>query len=441
MEYKKIDFLKSSDWPPVLRAFWNCVDNLNFKIAYVICAITCFCTLSPRLTVKYIYDRILHHLLLQVMIIGQSSDGKSFARYIYKLILKPLLDRDKAAELEELKFAEKKRQSGNSKLKDTEPVTVKLCLLKLTKNKIVKRAHMMIRKFGEALSFFVFTDELSTLLERRGSYGDLRDISKLAYDWGSETSVDTNCDASYNATVGIYWNSIFCTTPKILYKYIDKDAVESGGANRLTNVLLGDLLGEEAPKFKGLTEKDMTLIKQWQDKLMDETYKDENHLQPMKEIPMSWLDKDVEIWCEHQREIISKTCSHAHNCFYKRASVSAFRIAAMTYHLWGENERKRKNVRRIYYYFADYILDGQMKLFGKKYEEAMVDIDGNSGDEADENVPLYDQIPKRFTRDQLKVKAEQLNYGTKARQFIFKWLKKHLIYEVEGMKDTYEKLY
>lgn len=427
------------DLPPVLRGFWNQVDNPNFSIANVLCALVCFSAMSPRLVFRYAYDKVMHHLLLQCIVVGQSSDGKSFSRNVYKLILAPLLALDHEAEMQELEYAELKRTKGQSKDKPKEPVTVKRCLMKFTKNKIVKRAHMFVRKYGEPLSFFIYTDELSTLVERRGSYGDLRDISKLAYDWGSETSVDTNCDASYNATVDINWCSIYNTTPKILYKYLDKDACESGNVNRIIFALLGDLLGEPAPEFRELTNDELALVHHWQDVLMGETYGDNDNLQPVKEIPMGWLDKDVKAWCTRQREMIGKTCSNAHNCFYKRASTSAARLAAIAYHLWDENEKQRNHVRRLYYFFADYILHNQLLLFGKMYEQTIVNITGDAADEGDDNVPLYDQMPKRFSREQLKVKVKQLELGTLPRQFLFKWLRKKLIHEVEGEKDVYEK--
>lgn len=439
MKYLKT--IMAADLDPLSRKFYRQTDNPNFGVANVLSFLTCCCALSPRLVFRYPFDRAMHHLLLQLIIVGQSSDGKSFSRDVYKLMMKPLLDMDKQAEIEELEYAEMKRTKGQSKDKPREPITVKRCLMKFTKNKIVKRAHMFIRKYGEALSFFIFTDELSTLVERRGSYGDLRDIGKLAYDWGSETSVDTNCDASYNATVDINWCSIYCSTPKILYKYLDRDACESGNVNRIIFASLGDLLGEPAPMFKQFTEDDMRAIRELQDRLMKETYDENGMLRPVKTIDMGWLDRDIKIWCERQRDIINKTCSNAHNCFYKRASTSAARLAAMVYHLWGEDPKQRKHVRKVYYFFADYILDEQMHFFGKMYEKAIVNITDNSSDDAEENVPLYDQMPKRFTRDQLKARIEQLELGTKARQFIFKWLRKNLIFEVEGEKNTYEKLY
>ena len=60
-------------------------------------------------------------------------------------------------------------------------------------------------------------------------------------------------------------------------------------------------------------------------------------------------------------------------------------------------------------------------------------------EEAVKKPTLYDQMPQRFSRDMLRDEIRKLELGTPARLFIFKWMKKKWIYEVE--KDVYEKLY
>ena len=120
--------------------------------------------------------------------------------------------------------------------------------------------------------------------------------------------------------------------------------------------------------------------------LMAETYTDDDLLQPVHEIPMEWIDTAVKKWCAQKRQEVLKTGSRALNCFYKRASVSAFRMTALIYHLWGEDNDKdatdniQKRCIRFYRYMAQFILDGLLAKWGRQYEvlhKGDVQDDGN----------------------------------------------------------------
>ena len=86
---------------------------------------------------------------------------------------------------------------------------------------------------------------------------------------------------------------------------------------------------------------------------------------------------------------------------------------------------------------AQYILDGLMAKWGRRYEQ----MHKNEDHEDSARVPLYDQLPMRFTRDQLREMVVKLDLSCPVRTFIFKWKRAKLIYEVKGEKDVYEKNY
>ena len=93
-------------------------------------------------------------------------------------------------------------------------------------------------------------------------------------------------------------------------------------------------------------------------------------------------------------------------------------------------------MRRCYYAFANYILDKLVQEFGQIYESAMP-----KEKECTAKIYLYDQMPRKFTRKQLSEKIAELELGTAARQFLYKWKKANLIWKVEEEEDTYEKIY
>ena len=120
---KKVAFLKDNDLPEIIRQI---VANApqNRKIAAFIACIAPLCAMSSRIRLKYFYDTRLSALLLQVLIEGAQSSGKSFAADIESLIMDGTLKaRDKAMRRQEQEYRDKrKRRKANEKLEE-EPET------------------------------------------------------------------------------------------------------------------------------------------------------------------------------------------------------------------------------------------------------------------------------------------------------------------------------
>lgn len=436
MEEKKI-ILEATDLPPAIRCYWASAPE-NFRIPAILTAIDCYCALGTRLRAKYVYDLDPHALLLQVIIVGEAGSGKSFTRPIVKQLMRPLRLRDQELKRQEQAYADLKKTQAKNKQLPEEPLTDVRCLQTITKAKLVKRADMFIRKYGEPLAFWFYNEELATMTEsNKRAFADLRTMDRLAYDLGSEYGSDTLSDASYNADVDVLYCSLFCGTENALGEYMDKRSVEGGNCTRKVIADLGDLMGDDAPRFRPLTERENREVNDTVDRLMSSTYTDDGMLQPVHLIPMRWIESEVKSWCQEQREQVLKTGSRALNCFYKRSSVSAWRMASLLYYLWGETEESRPKVVKFYRFMADYILQGLLGKWGRQYEH-MHKMDDPS---ESTQVPLYDQLPKQFSRDQLRELIVKLDLSCPVRTFLYKWRKARLIHDVEGMKDLFEKNY
>jgi hypothetical protein len=369
--------------------------------------------------------------------------------------MQPLKLRDREMKRMEQAYKDLKNTYAKNKQLPEEPITDVRCLQTITKAKLVKRADMFIRKYGEPLTFWFYNEELATMTEsNKRAFADLRTMDRLAYDLGAEYGSDTLSDASYNADVDVIYCSLFCATDNALREYMDKRSVEGGNCTRKVLTDLGDLMGEDAPRFRPLTPDEQAAVSRAVQHLMDITYTDEGQLQPVRMVPMEWLDYHVRRWCADQRQLVLKTGSRARNCFYKRASVSAARMSCLLYYLWTEESiipplelcslSKRdpsplilqKRVSRFYRFMATYILDGLLARWGRQYEQM------HKTDETDDGgkVPLYDQLPTQFSRDQLRELIVKLDLSTPARIFISKWKRAKLIYESET-KDIYVKNY
>ena len=430
--------ITAADLPPALRVFWDTAPD-NFKVASILSALACYCVLGTRLRAKYVYDLDPHALLLQIIILGEPGSGKSFTRPIVKQLLRPIRIKDQEMKRIEQAYAELKKKAAKNKQLPDEPITAPRIVQTITKAKLVKRADMFLRKYGETLAFFFFSEELATMTEsNKRAFADLNTMDRLAFDLGAEFSSDTLSDASYNADVDIIYCSLFCGTENALNEYINKRSVEGGNCTRKVLARIDeDLMGEDAPQFRQQTEAERQLVERTVDRLMKETYTDDDLIQPTHDIPVEWLNLPVRKWCDEQRQQVLKTGSRALNCFYKRSSVSAWRMACMCYHLWDEDPEQRAHVVKFYRFMANYILDGLMAKWGKQYEQMHK---GDSDDEGN-RVTLYDQLPKQFSRDQLRELIVKLDLSSPDRIFIAKWKKAKMIYQPDPQVEVFIKNY
>lgn len=428
----------AADLPPALRVFWDTAPD-NFKVASILSALACYCVLGTRLRAKYVYDLDPHALLLQIIILGEPGSGKSFTRPIVKQLLRPIRIKDQEMKRIEQAYAELKKKAAKNKQLPDEPITATRIVQTITKAKLVKRADMFLRKYGETLAFFFFSEELATMTEsNKRAFADLNTMDRLAFDLGAEFSSDTLSDASYNADVDVIYCSLFCGTENALNEYINKRSVEGGNCTRKVLARIDeDLMGEDAPQFRQQTEAERLLVERTVDRLMKETYTDDDLIQPTHDIPVEWLNLPVRKWCDEQRQQVLKTGSRALNCFYKRSSVSAWRMACMCYHLWDEDPEQRAHVVKFYRFMANYILDGLMAKWGKQYEQMHK---GDSDDEGN-RVTLYDQLPKQFSRDQLRELIVKLDLSSPDRIFIAKWKKAKMIYQPDPQVEVFIKNY
>ena len=428
--------LQASDLPPAVRVFWDTAPEA-FRIPAILASITCYCALGTRLRAKYVYDIELHALLVQLIVLGEPGSGKSFTRPIVKQLMRQLKLKDFEQKRIEAYQELKKTASKNKQLPD-EPLTAIRNLQTITRAKLVKRADMFIRKYGEPLAFFFFNEELATMTEsNKRAFADLNTMDRLAYDIGAEYGSDSLSEASYNADVDIIYCSLFCGTQNALNEYINKRAIEGGNCTRkIVTRIDEEILGEDAPQFRPQTREERITVELMVDRLMDETYNEDDLLQPIHEIPMEWMEGTVKRWCQEQRMVVLKTGSRAHNCFYKRSSVSAWRMAALLYHLWGEQETARSKVIRFYRFMAQYILDGLLTQWGTRYDD-MHRIDAEAA--APQRVTLYDQTPDEFSYDQLKELCTKLGLAP-GRSFLSKWKKAKLIRQPDPNVKHYVKV-
>ena len=463
--------LRDKDLPPIIR---EVVSNApaNRKLPSFVACLAPLCALATRVRLNYYYDgQRQSALLLQVIIEAPQSSGKQFAADIEHLLMdNTLKSHDQEQRRLEQKYRERRRNRGqNEKMEDEPKTTIRVIPATISKTVLVKRADFYERNLGDVLTFWMFAEELAQVTDAgKQGYSNLRTIMRTAYDFGSRFGMDFASDNSYSAIVDINICSMFCATPSALDDYMDKKAVEGGNITRTVLCQLEDQIGADGAMFKPYSEQQLNAIHSMLQKMMADTYTPEGALCPEMHLDTSWIDRDVRRWCQQKGKEALQSGSAALDVFRKRASVSAFRIMALCYYLYqleglgtrdeglGNSPQPsslnpqpsslnpqpstlnliQRRCRKIYLYFADYILRMLLRRWGKTFEDLQarrVDLSADTG-----RPKLIDRLPREFSRDQLRALIQEAQVATPDRILVSQWKANHWIQETD--KFQYKKL-
>lgn len=429
---------RDKDLPPVIRELVSNAPD-KFKMATFIAAVAPLGCLATRLRFYYPFDQGPMACLLQTIICSEQSGGKSFARNVENVIMAKQKQRDNDQRRQEQAYRElKQTASKTEKLPDPPKTAIICCPVSISIAQLIKRADSPVRLFGTPLTLWTFTEELATATEtNKRAFSNIKSIMRTAYDLGSEYGIDYLSDSSYSATVDILYNTMFCTTPSALDDYMDRKAIEGGNCTRTIVYDLGSQLGDEAPIFKRITPRQQLIIDRTIDQMMRDTYSEDGNIMPEKYIDMSWLDNEVRRWCTVKNLEAIKTGSTALGVFFKRSSVSAYRIAALCQYLYGMEDTRamRKKVKQIYLAMAEQILSGMLEKWGKRFEDLQAKrIELSSPVKRD----LYANLPQDFNRDLLRETIKRLELTTPDWVFLSKWNAKGLIKKIS--KNQFQKI-
>lgn len=429
--------ISDKDLPPIIREIVTNAPKSR-KLPSFVAALSPLCALATRVRLRYFHDpHRPHALLLQVVIEGAQSSGKSFAADIENLIMATTLKaRDKVQRRIEQEYREKKkRRSQNKELEEEPKTTIRVIPATVSKTVLTKRADMFKRIFGDTLTFFMFAEELAQVTDAgKNGYSNLRTIMRTAYDLGSEFGLDFASDNSYAAIVDINICSLFCATPAALDNYYDSQAIEGGNITRCIVCELDDNITNDDEFFTPYSPQQKEKIDYYLQRIMSDTYDENDDLQPQIYLDMRWLDNHCKKFLKDKADEYSLSGNDAIKVFRKRASVSAFRIAALCYYLYSfewefdpregatnENIAKMKRARnlckKVYNFMAEYIIKGLLNRWGQRYNEL-----NKSRQEANQPTSeLFSLLPDEFTREDLKAAIDKVHCTSPVKSFIYRW--------------------
>ena len=435
--------IKDKDLPAIIR---QVVSNApaNRKVPSFVACLSPLCALATRIRLNYYYDSRPSALLLQVIIEGSQSVGKSFAAIIERLLMDSTLKlRDKQQRLIEQEYREKKKhRKTNEKLEGEPRTTIRVIPPTISKTVLTKRADYYERILGDTLTFWMFAEELAQVTDAgKQGYSNLRTIMRTAYDLGSQFGMDYASDNSYSAIVDINICAMFCATPSAVDDYMDRKAIEGGNCSRQILCRLGDELGADGALFQPYTDEQRDEINSMLHKLMEDTYDGDGNLQSEIHLDTSWIDSTVQHWCRQKGTEALLSGREAIDVFRKRSSVSAFHCASLCYYLYlleadidcrkeipQEHPAVMRAVclcKKLYLYLADYILTALLERWGDNFEQ--LNAKREEGRTGYNGPTLYDELSEEFSRDQLNALLKLRERRTPARVFICQWSKRGLI--------------
>ena len=402
----------------------------EFSIQTLIVALAVLGVYMPRLRFKYTYDVRLHVPVVQVLIEAPQSGNKSVIDFLVGRIIRLLRRRDKGYRRIEQDYKDNPQSepdaSGKTHARQRPLKPIVTLGATISRTELTIRADTPERLYNnEPLILCLYCEEIQEMVDNnRKDFSKLGTAFRKGYDFGS--TLDQDYVTSYSASPDLLLTIIAMGTQGGINNFMSDTELEQGGVTRKIMLHLPGELGDDAPSLRDYTQEEDVVIDKLIDTLMQHTYSpDEKTLMPIKQLDLSWLDSTVQTWCSRIRKEVKISGSLALDTFYKRSSVSAFRLTAILAYLFELEATEHPGnwhavCRRTYTYFAGLILDAMLSEWGGRYEALAAKQTRNR---EGMQTSLYGECPDEFTRDWFDNLVASRGGTTPARKHICQWKK------------------
>lgn len=414
--------------PPIFKQFCRIAPD-DFKVPTIFALLPVIGTLSSRLRAIYL-DGDKHAPNFTTVIEAPQASGKSFARRIKNICMEQVEYMDSISRVAEQQYIMQLKRARNSKNQPEEPTAIiRIIPASVSIAKLLKRLAN-----SKGLHLFSFLEELDTLTKsnKAGAWSQKTDIYRNAFD-NAEYGQEYMSENSYSGIFPVYYNMLTCGTPAAVARFYHDP--EDGLISRVIFCQIPSQFGAKMPVFMKLTRFELNMIQNKCAQLNDELCcTAEQEVVPEKVIDVSYLNKAIDRWNEHQRLESIREVSTSRNVFYRRAAVTGFRAGMVAHYLYGkEDKQTRKDVVRFALFVADYMLNSLLDKFGQSLEKSI------KGKAKEVQVDLFKQLPDTFERNDVIAAIKKFSIATPVKQVIYNWKKYNYIKETGKFK--YIKIY
>lgn len=420
-----------SHLPPLVREFVETAPD-DFKTATAMACLPVCGFLGSRMRARYL-DGEMQAPSFIVNIIAPAASGKGSLLRVPDICLAKVRAKDDEGRQQEMEYQRQCKLNKNQKKQAEEPqpivrdIPAKVSVAMLLKRMVQARGLHLISVSPEA--------DTLTNSNKAGVWAQKSDIYRVAQDGeGGRYGQDYKSDVSFSATCRMRYNLLTLGTPGAFARaYPD---VEDGLITRCIMVELPSQFGKPMPVRRQLTTRQMNIIQQRIDALMDICQDAEGNVRPEWHLNLEWLNQGISEWIRKQQLIAVRDEDHARDQFMRRAALIGFRAGMVAAFLWGNRLKKEHKQYTIEFalWVADVILASLLGRYSTKVNEQAQLYEAPV---ARRYPSLFEAMSDVFTLDHLKRAAHAQGITSPMKNIIFRWSDNHLI---EKQGDTFVKL-
>ena len=380
----------------------------GFEAAVIIAALPLMGTIATRLRMKYL-DGAVHSPSFMSHIIGEQASGKSFINWLAELLLHRIRMRDEVARAQEQEYNEAIKRCKNDAKQPDDPKPV------IIEVPFTTSVTMLLKRLAQAKGQHLVsvTDEVATVTKtnKAGAWSQKTEIYRHGFD-NAHYGQDYLSENSYSGIFRVFYNTLSGGTPDTTEEFFRGNAL-NGSATRYAVATIPDNFGGKMPVFKTLTTKQRAFIEQGIDILE----------QAEGEIHLPKVLKALATWQEEKCQLAIETQSKAIDTFRRRSANIGFRAGALAYKLCGDKENSV--VVDFALWVTDFLLQQQGAQWGAELER------GEEPKQAHPVINLFQELPEKFTREEL-VSLRTINgQGKNIRMIIKRWRDNGMIQELD----------